>query len=231
MDKKISEDIKRNMKAKLITAFNVFAHSDNMKDMLLSIKNLLDEEGIFAFECQYLGDIIAKKIVGTFFHEHLSHHSVYSLNKFFKKHGLRFVDIKRVNIQKGSIIGFVCHNNSKIKSTNTPLKFLQKEKQTKLNTITKLSSINNYLDTSKNKIKKLINNKKLVAYGCARSGPTLAYNLGLDNKFNKIIDNHPLKIGKFTPLNLSEIINSKKIDDFTDHVVVILAYLHSKKLS
>lgn len=217
-------------KAKLITAFNVFAHSDNMDEMMLCIKKLLDRDGIFAFECQYLGDILKRKILGTFFHEHLSHHSVYSLNLFFKKHKMRIVDINSVNVQKGSIIGLVCHEKSFLKSKKTVSKYLHKEKYNNLNTLKTLSSINKYVLLSKQKISKLIYNRKLIAYGCARSGPTLAYNLGLDKKFEIILDNHPFKQGKYTPLNSSKIIKSKEIFKYKDHLIVILAYLHNKKI-
>ena len=97
LEKKI---IKKYNKAKIITAFNVFAHAENLREMLSSIKNILDDDGVFVFEVQYLGDILEKKILGTFFHEHMYHHSITSLNNFFNSFGLNFYDVMRVKIQK-----------------------------------------------------------------------------------------------------------------------------------
>ena len=86
-DYKISKLIcKKYKKAKIITAFNVFAHTENIRGMLRGIKNLLSDDGIFIFEVQYLKDIYKNKILGTFFHEHMYHHSVTSLNKLLINH-------------------------------------------------------------------------------------------------------------------------------------------------
>ncbi len=46
-------------------------------------------------------------LLGTIFHEHLCHHSVKPMMKFLKKHGMELIDIERVQIQKGSLIGTV----------------------------------------------------------------------------------------------------------------------------
>ena len=56
-----------------------------MIDFIQSIKKILKKDGIFIFEVQYLKDIIDKKIIGTFFHEHMNHYSVIALDNFFKK--------------------------------------------------------------------------------------------------------------------------------------------------
>ena len=63
-------------KASIVSAFNVFAHADNMNEMAACIVEMLDEKGIFVFEVQYLVDIIEKFLLGTIFHEHMSHHSL-----------------------------------------------------------------------------------------------------------------------------------------------------------
>ena len=94
-------------KAKIITCFNTFAHSENLRSIVKGIKNILDKDGVFIFECQYLMDIYKNKILGTFFHEHLYHHSVSSLKYFFNLYGMELFDVEKANIQKGSIIGYV----------------------------------------------------------------------------------------------------------------------------
>ena len=43
--------------------------------------------------------------------------------------------------------------------------------------------------------KKILSNKKLnvTGFGSARSGPTLAFNYGINDKIKAIFDDHPLK--------------------------------------
>ena len=49
------------------------AHADDMSGMASGINKLLSPEGVFVFEVQYLVDILDKMLIGTIFHEHMSH--------------------------------------------------------------------------------------------------------------------------------------------------------------
>lgn len=221
-------------KAKIITAFNVFAHTDKMKETLISVRNVLDEDGVFIFEVQYLKDILQKNILGTFFHEHMCHYSVTTLKKFFDNNNMKLIDIEKVNIQKGSIIGYVTHNKSSLKIKKSVNNFIKKEQ---INNITKISTLNKFfakIKKDKLRIKEILSkinyNGDIIAYGAARSGPTLAYNYGLRNKIKVIIDDHFMKINKYSPLDCAKVISSKQIDDYIDNPIVILAYIHAKKI-
>ncbi len=234
-DKKIAIKINENFgKAKFITAFNVFAHTNEMKNFIVNVKKLLHHEGVFIFEVQYLGDIIKNKILGTFFHEHMCHYSITSLKNFFKINKMKLIDIERVNIQKGSIIGYVSHINSSFKELSSVNSFIKYEKNKKI--YHKKTLFNFFRDINKNKIKlnnlleKNFVNKPIIGYGAARSGPTLAYNFGLRNKIKYIIDDHFMKTNKYSPLDCVKVLSSRKINKFIDLPIVILAYLHSKKI-
>ena len=75
------------------------------------IKNLTPEktelpsDGIFVFEVSYLLDVIQKVLLGTIFHEHHSYHSLKPLVKFMKRYDMEIIDVERVTIQGGSLIG------------------------------------------------------------------------------------------------------------------------------
>lgn len=87
----------------LITANNVFAHAENLDEMLRGISHFMAEEGRFCFEVSYLYDMIKGKVLDYIYHEHLSYHSVKSLIPFLKKHGLYIIDITIVKTKGGSI--------------------------------------------------------------------------------------------------------------------------------
>lgn len=230
----ISKIDKKYGKAKIITAFNVFAHTDEMYEMIVSIRSILDKDGIFAFEVQYLSDILRKKILGTFFHEHMCHYCVTSLNKFFNKYNMKLIDVEKVNIQKGSIIGYVTHKNSSIVIKKSVKKFLDVEKKNKITSIVTLNNFVKNITIDKNKLntilKNISNTTSIIAYGAARSGPTLAYNYGLRNKIKFIIDDHFMKVNKYSPLDCTKVISSINIDKYIKYPIVILAYLHAKKI-
>ena len=89
--------------AAIITANNVFAHADNLKEILRGVHHLLDEDGIFVFEVSYLGDVVEKTLFDTIYHEHLAYHSVSPLVKFFSAHDLEIICVKRTSPHGGSI--------------------------------------------------------------------------------------------------------------------------------
>ena len=85
----------------------------------------------------------------------------------------------------------------------------------------------------KRKSQKILNkfNKKIIGgYGAARSGPTLALNFGVAKYLRMLFDDHRLKKNKYTPLRGLFVHPTKKILKYKPEVMVVLAYLHLKKI-
>ena len=101
--------VARQGRACAVTATNVFAHADDLNGMVAAVKTVLAEDGVFVFEASYLIDIVENNLVGTIFHEHLSHHAVGPLVCFFQRHGMELVAVERNGIQGGAIVGYVKH--------------------------------------------------------------------------------------------------------------------------
>ena len=57
-------------KPKIITSFNSFAHSDDIRGIVKGIKNILHKEGVFVLKFLF----IRCHWLGTIFHEHLDYH-------------------------------------------------------------------------------------------------------------------------------------------------------------
>ena len=227
--KKIS---KTNKKAKVVMCFNTFAHASNMREIIKGVKEILDDNGVFIFECQYLNDIYKKKILGTIFHEHAYHHSVTSLNNFFYAFGLDLFDVKRVNIQKGSIIGFVCKKNKRPISKNVR-NLLKMEIINGDIELLKLRAFKKFINSQKKKAKIILKNyqgQTIGAYGAARSGPTLAVNYGVDKYLSMFFDDHPLKVGKYSCFNGLRVHPTEDIPIVKPAILIVLAYLHLKKI-
>ena len=72
--------IKKYGKAKVITATNVFAHIDNLENIMSGIKKCLDKNGIFITESHYLIPLLKEVQYDTVYHEHLRYYSLTSLN-------------------------------------------------------------------------------------------------------------------------------------------------------
>ena len=222
--------ISKHGKAKMIFAFNVFAHTRSVGEFIKCIKLLLDDDGIFVFEAQYLGDIYNKFILGTFFHEHMSHHSVYSLNKAFKENGMRLFLLEKNNIQNGSILGYVTKNEN-INIDKSVDKYLKYEKLKKINSIKKLKEFKSKIEFQKRKTQKILNRKNLslLGYGSARSGVIYTENFGVEYP-KTIFDDHRLKRNKYAPHYGSKILPTKQLKKYSNSICIILAYIHYKRI-
>ena len=72
-------------KPKVITAANVFAHTDNWEELTKAVKIALSDDGVFIIEAPYLVDFVEKNLFDTIYHEHLSYISIRPLMKYFDK--------------------------------------------------------------------------------------------------------------------------------------------------
>lgn len=221
--------------ADLITAFNVYAHTDDMADMTEGIRSLLAPQGLFVFEAQYLRDIVEKTLLGTIFHEHICHHSVKPMDRFLRSHGLELIDVARVSIQNGSIVGTVQHLGGGRPVSASVAQLIQEEEELKLDRPAGVRVLAERLAKLRDDMARLCRgwreqNASVAAFGAARSGPTLINTLGLGDTLTYVFDDHPQKVGRFTPGNHLEVLPTSRLLELQPDFVVILAWIHAKKI-
>ena len=222
-------------KASVVTAFNVFAHADNMAQMADGISHLLSKEGVFVFEFQYLVDIIDKMLLGTIFHEHMSHHSLLPMIKFLDNHGMEIIDLERNNIQHGSIVGTAQLKGGPRIQKPIVAEIINKEKQRRIDKPEALQPFINCLVNMQKKFSELMsfwkeNNSTVAAYGAARSGPTLIAQFNIGSVIEVIFDDHPQKVGKFSPGDHIEVLPTKELNIRRPDYTIILAWIHTNKI-
>jgi hypothetical protein len=89
--------------AKVVTATNVFAHIDNVHEIVDSILHLLAPDGVFLSESHYLMSLLETLQYDTIYHEHLRYYSLHSLRHLLEGHGLEVIHAKRIPTHGGSI--------------------------------------------------------------------------------------------------------------------------------
>jgi SAM-dependent methyltransferase len=90
-------------KADIITATNVFAHIEDIHDIMAGILTLLSDTGIFISESHYLCALLETLQYDTIYHEHLRYYSLTSLKYLLEMHGLEIIHAKRIPTHGGSI--------------------------------------------------------------------------------------------------------------------------------
>ena len=233
MAKKI---LNTNGKAKVVTANNVFAHSDNLREMLESVKIMMNEESIFVFEVSYLLDVVNKMLIGTIFHEHLSYHSLFSLKKFLENFNLDIIRVERGPEQGGSIICYAKLKNAKnYKIDNSVFELLNLEKKEKLDQIETIKKLNTKLEHLKNElnviIKKIKNERKTISgFGAARSGTTFLSFFEIGKYIDYLYDDNNEKHYKYSPGDQIEVLPTDIISKNKPDYLLILAWIHADKI-
>ena len=91
LNKNNTKKIKKN--ADLILASNVFAHSDNLKEMTECLIQLISKKGTIIIEVQYLMNTLKDLTFDNIYHEHYNYWSLTSLINFFKQFVYHFFNI------------------------------------------------------------------------------------------------------------------------------------------
>ena len=222
-------------KAHVVCMFNAFAHMDNLRDILLSVRILLHSQGLFVFESQYLADIIDKKLIATIFHEHMSHHSLCALAKFFESCDMELVDVRRASIQHGSIIGVVQHRGGAHPVRSTVKSLLCMERERSLDKLCTLRAFAADIADMRRRITAWSTECRsqgahVAGFGAARSGPTLIAQLGLEGIIEYIFDDHPQKVGFYTSGEGTPIVPSRELYARMPTYTVVLAWVHAEKI-
>jgi SAM-dependent methyltransferase len=219
--------------ATLVCANNVFAHADNMADIVEGIRAVLAPDGTFVFEVSYVPDIIDNFVFDTIYHEHVSHHALIPLERFLRTLDMTLFDAERIASKGGSIRGFAQILSTGARERTPRLKELmaieelrgivrpkiyrefyeaiQKRKQATLQ----------YLDAA------LAAGKSVAAYGASTTTTTLLYHFELGTRVGFIVDDNPSKQGLYSPGYHLPVYNSTQLLERKPDVVVILAWTYA----
>ena len=226
LNKKNLSKIKK--KGDIILASNVFAHSDNLREMAECMIKLLKKNGTIIIEVQYLLNTLKDLTFDNIYHEHYNYWSVTSLMNFFADLPVRIFKVEKINTHGGSIRVFLSNNkNKKVdKSVNKMLKdevkFGIKKFKTYQNFGESVYQIRKNVIKNINKIKK--NGTSIIGYGSPAKATTALNFFGInDDYIDFIIEDNKLKNNKFIPGTRIPISCNKKVNK-KNFVVLVLAW-------
>lgn len=196
---------KERGKAKLITANNVFAHIDDLDEVMHGVVVLLSDDGLLTIEAPYLVDFIEKKYFDTVYHEHLSYLALRPLEAFFKTYGMHIVDIEKVDSHGGSARIMVALQKSNFEKASVVVEMIKEEERRGLHKPEVYRQFAQDIARIKEELTQLLSSlrregKKIAGYGAPAKGNTLLnfMHIGPDI-LDYIIDDSPLKQGLYTP--------------------------------
>ena len=99
----VEKTVAAHGKAKIVTATNVFAHIEDIHEIVDCIDQLLSDDGIFISESHYLLSLIETLQYDTIYHEHLRYYSLTALKYLLEMHGFEIIYGRRIPTHGGSI--------------------------------------------------------------------------------------------------------------------------------
>lgn len=185
--------------ADLITATNVFAHVDDVRQFLQAAKMLLRPgTGVLVLEFPYLIDFIENNEFDTVYFEHLSYFSIYPITLLCQELGLQVMTVTHQAIHGGSVrveIGFG-------QQDETVDAYVKNERQH----YGKLDRYQQFADDVQLTIMNFAREIKslpqgsVAGFAASAKGNTLLNRAGITREhMSYIVDQTPEKVGKWSP--------------------------------
>ena len=191
--------------ADLILGRHVFAHIDDLRDLLAGLEIISHPETLIAFEVPYLVDFFERTEYDTIYHEHLSYIPVRALEALTKDSPFALSRIDHYQIHGGSILFYLRHRSSKVTAHESVTKALELEQRLRLAEPSTWLKFAGRVDHIRTELPALIRKlksqgRRIIGYGASAKGNTLLNTCGLGTKeLDYIIDNTPFKQNTVAP--------------------------------
>jgi len=236
-DNKVVKDIIEEAgKAYIITATNVFAHIQNVHEVVDNILELLEEDGVFISESHYLMSLLETIQYDTVYHEHLRYYSLTSLKYLLEMHGLEIFHAKKIPTHGGSIRVYACRKG-KYKIKESVKELLDYESSRKFTE--KLAIFSKLVNFSKLQLYLLLRNielqkKRICGISAPSRASTLVNYVGLDDNILKytVETTGSHKIGYYMPGTLIPILDESYLyKDQPDYALVFSWHIAKELMS
>jgi len=213
-------------KPDVITFTNVFAHIEDLHEVLSSLKRLMATDTVIVIENHYLGSVLAGNQFDTFYHEHPRTYSYGSFVHMAKTLETRLLDVQFPSRYGGNIRVFLGDSIPKVKTGSVDLselsvresRFFEDLAALRMNVESWRKRKHQFLDEQ---IKKY---GKLRAKAFPGRAAILVKLLGLDEKSISAVYEKPgsLKIGHYLPGTHIPILSDDELFSYQDQTLPLL---------
>ncbi|MGQ0677793.1 MAG: methyltransferase domain-containing protein [Rhodospirillales bacterium] len=220
----------------LVTANNVFAHADDLDGIAEGVRRLLAPQGVFALEVSYLGDVIRHLLFDTIYHEHLAYHSVAPLKRFLAAHGLRLIDVRRVDTHGGSIRAVAAPDASAHETQPSVEAMVAEEKAAGLDRPETFRAFARRVERRRDEFLALVaklksQGRRFAGYGAPAKATTLMYHFGVGRELVEfVVDDSAWKQGLYTPGLHVPVLPAQALYDRKPDEAVILAWNFARSI-
>ena len=216
--------------AKIATMTNVFAHMAPLGEVMRGLSRLLDKDGVFITESQYLLDVLESNQFEGIYHEHIRTYGLKSLVTLFPYYGMEVFDVGRASRYGGNLRVYAARKGVHQVSSGVG-ELLALENKTGLYKPETWAKWRQRVTENRNRFMELAHEAKrkglrFVADSCPGRGAVLVNYYGIDKNLMPYIAQLPEseKVGKYLPGTHIPIVDNKIILEEQPDYIVILAW-------
>ncbi|MCC7418292.1 MAG: class I SAM-dependent methyltransferase [Acidobacteria bacterium] len=215
--------------AAIVTATNVFAHVEHVRDIVESLLSMLRPDGVFISESHYLMSLIETLQYDTIYHEHLRYYSLHSLTFLLERHGLEVIHAKRIPTHGGSIRVYAARKGAR--QVQASVAAILAEERAAGEWPARLARFKQDVVDSKLALHALLKDLKrqgarIYGIGAPSRASTLVNYTGLDDGILECVlevkDSH--KVGKYMPGTLIPVLDEAKLFEDQPEYALLLSW-------
>lgn len=216
--------------ADLVVGRHVFAHIDDLRDLLAGLEAISHRDTLVAFEVPYALDFFERTEFDTVYHEHLSYISARSIAALVEGTPFTLQRIDHYPIHGGSILFHLRHRGAGVATHASVEQALARERELRLESPGTWEAFAQRVNTIRRDLPALIRSlkaqgKRIIGYGASAKGNTLLNTCGLTTaELDYIIDNTPFKQGKVAPGSRLPIRPPETLLQDRPHYALLLAW-------
>lgn len=96
-----------NSRAKVVTAISMFYDLENPNEFVEDVDSVLDKDGLFIIQQNYLPSMIANNAFDNIVHEHLEYYSLKSMQNLLSRHNMEIFDADINSLNGGSLRTYI----------------------------------------------------------------------------------------------------------------------------
>ena len=229
----------QSKKPKIITSIAMFYDLDDPNLFTEDIKSILDPEGVWIVQMNYLGLMLNNLGYDNICHEHVGYYSLTTMQYLLSNHEMEVFDVELNNVNGGSFRLYIKHSSDGTKKVNAEMIEKIRGMELKLHVSGELtySKFANAINKQRTQLRKLLADltnaeNKIVIYGASTRGLVILEYCGIDeSKIQYATDKNSDKWGKYLSGTGIEIIPLEKYRNLKPDYLLVLPYQYANEIA
>jgi hypothetical protein len=221
--------------ANIVTANYMYANIDDVREFTMNVAKLLSPDGIFAVQTGYHPEQMRIKMFDYIYHEHFSYFTVEVLKQLFESCGLELIQAQKTSPKGGSIRVIGQLKAGKRQLDGSVQRIVMEERKQGMCDPETYREFSAVIAASRDRTLELLEGikaegKRVVGFGASHSTTTLIYHFGLGPYIEYLVDDNPLKHGRYSPGYHIPVFSSQKLYEDLPDYAIILGWQHQKSI-